>query len=135
MVFRTVSGALALTAAGLIMAAGTPAHAEAQPAPTRATWSHGSAAATVNSDGSLSNGTNIRRTWRTGTGRYCVQLGYSVDSRRSFIQLTPREARRLPHVVYRRPSVTCPQHNTVTVNVYDTSTGRLSNGGFDLLAL
>ncbi|MEV0622048.1 hypothetical protein AB0I81_52635 [Nonomuraea sp. NPDC050404] len=137
MLRRSVSAAFALTFAGLITAAISPAHAEFQAAHTPATASHGSvAAAIINADGSLNNATNVRKSWRASTGRYCVQLDSSVDAPYSLIQLTPRDERRLPHIAYRNPSATCWwHHNTVAVNVYDTNTGRLANGGFDFLAL
>ncbi|SEG99746.1 hypothetical protein SAMN05444920_11422 [Nonomuraea solani] len=136
MLRRTVSGAFALTVAGFIAAATSPAHAESQAAHARSSTPYGSAAAIINANGSLNNGTNVRRSWRAGTGRYCVQLASSVDAAYSLIQLTPRDARRLPHIAYRNPSATCWRHsNTIAVNVYDTNTGRLANGGFDLLAL
>ncbi|MGP3962066.1 hypothetical protein ACTWPT_39365 [Nonomuraea sp. 3N208] len=35
--------------------------------------------------------------------------------------------------VYGSPWATCGQHNTVTVNVYNPSTGRLADGSFDLV--
>ncbi|GAA3157251.1 hypothetical protein AB0K18_36730 [Nonomuraea sp. NPDC049421] len=131
MLRRTVSGAFALTVAGLITAAASPALAESQsPADF-----YDSAAAIINSDGSLNNGTNVVRSWRAGTGRYCVQLDHSVSAPHTLIQLTPREPRRLPNIAYRNPSTTCYRHNTITVTVYDTNTGQLANGGFDLLAI
>ncbi|MEV0385727.1 hypothetical protein [Nonomuraea sp. NPDC050643] len=136
MLRRTVSGAFALTVAGFIAAAVSPAHAEVQGAHKQASTYYASAAAIINADGSLNNGTNVLRAWRAGTGHYCVKLDPSVDAPHSLILLTSREPRRLPHIAYRNPSETCWRHsNTITVNVYDTNTGRLANGGFDLLAL
>ncbi|WP_043625514.1 hypothetical protein [Nonomuraea candida] len=135
MLRRTVSGAFALTVAGLITAAASPAHAESRAAQTRAATYYDSAAAIINADGSLNNGVNVVKSWRASTGRYCVQLDSSVSAPYALIQLTPRDARRLPHIAYRNPSSTCSRHNTITVHVYDTNTGHLANGGFDLLAL
>lgn len=40
---------------------------------------------------------------------------------------------RHPSPVYGSPWATCGQHNTVTVNVYNPSTGHLADGGFDLV--
>ncbi|MFC5834465.1 hypothetical protein [Nonomuraea insulae] len=136
MLRRTVSGAFALTVAGLIAAAVSPAHAEIRGAHTRAATFSATAAAIINSDGSLNKGLNVVSSWRAATGRYCVRLASSVQAPSALVLLTPREPRRVPHIAYRNPSATCSgQNNTITVHVYDTNTGHLANGGFDLLAL
>ena len=131
MLRRTVSGAFALTVAGLIAAAASPAQAES----TSPADFYDTAAAIINSDGSLNNGTNVVRSWRAGTGKYCIQLSHHGSAPHTLIQLTPREPRRLPSIAYRNPSATCWRHNTITVNVHNTTTGALADGGFDLLAL
>jgi hypothetical protein len=135
MLRRTVSGACALAVAGLITAAVSPAHAETPASKARAASFFDTAAAIVNSDGSLNKGTNVLKSWRAATGRYCIQFDTAVSAPDLLIQLTPREPRRLPHIAYRNPSTTCWHQNTITVNVYDTNTGHPANGGFDLLAL
>ncbi|MFC4116387.1 hypothetical protein [Nonomuraea zeae] len=122
---RTVAGGLALAAAGLVLASGSAANAD-----VRAPYAR--AAAIVDSDGELNNGKNIIKTWRAATGQYCVQVDYDVDVRDAVIQITPRYALRLPHIAYRNPSPSCHKANTISVNVYNTSTGRLADGGFDL---
>ncbi|MEU8360174.1 hypothetical protein AB0C27_29595 [Nonomuraea sp. NPDC048882] len=135
MLRRTVSGVFALTVAGLIAAAVSPAHAEQSGAHARPASFYDSAAAIVNADGTLNRGTNVVRSWLAETGRYCVQLAHPVSAPDALIQLTPRDPRRLPHIAYRNPSASCDHENTITVHVYDTNTGRLADGGFDLLAI
>ncbi|MEV0384889.1 hypothetical protein [Nonomuraea sp. NPDC050643] len=121
----TLAGALVLAASGLILAASPAAHAD-----LRAPYAR--AGAIVDADGKLNNGKNVIDSWRAGVGRYCVRVAYDVDVTEALIQITPRNARRLPHIAYRNPSSTCKHDNTITVNVYDTNTGRLADSGFDL---
>jgi hypothetical protein len=84
-------------------------------------------------DGQLNNGKNVVKTWRAGTGRYCVTVDERIDAGGALIQITPRNALRLPHIAYRNKSANCHyEENTISVNVYSTSTGRLADGGFDL---
>ncbi|MEU5864229.1 MULTISPECIES: hypothetical protein [unclassified Nonomuraea] len=123
--FRGIlAGGLALSAASLIMT-GPAAYADLQAPYARA-------AAIVDADGELNNGKNILKTWRASTGRYCVMVDKHVTTSAAVIQITPRAPRRLPFIAYRSPSATCHETNTITVGVYDTSTGRLADGGFDL---
>ncbi|MCK2212274.1 hypothetical protein MF672_000450 [Actinomadura sp. ATCC 31491] len=127
MLRRALAGCLALAAAGLVTAAGTAAHAD-----LRAPFAR--AAAIVDPDGSLVDGKNVYRSWRSGTGQYCVQVAHYVDTMEALIQITPRHAGRLPHIAYRFPSAQCSnQTNTVAVNVTSTHSGHLADGGFDLL--
>ncbi|MGI5282127.1 hypothetical protein ACQEVF_02240 [Nonomuraea polychroma] len=84
---------LTLAATGLVMAAGPAAQAE-----LRAPYAR--AAAIVESDGTLTNGKNVTRSWRLGVGRYCVQVARGVDVTGSLMQVGSRQALRLPHVVY-----------------------------------
>ncbi|MCF6476281.1 hypothetical protein FAF44_49270 [Nonomuraea sp. MG754425] len=128
---RTVSCAFALAAAGLIAAAVSPAHAESRAANAISD----AAAGIINADGSLNNGLNIVRSWRADVGRYCVQLAPAVSAAGGLIQLTPRDPRRLPHIAYRDTSPICGTQNTITIDVYNSSTGRPADGGFDLLVL
>ncbi|GAA4964285.1 hypothetical protein HD597_003531 [Nonomuraea thailandensis] len=126
MLRRALAGCLTLAATGLATIAGPAAHADFK-AP------YAQAAAIIDADGSLNEGKNVVKSWRAGTGRYCVQLSHHVDARDSVVQLTPRHALRLPHIAYRHPSATCRLDNTITVNVYSTHTSRLADSGFDLL--
>ncbi|SEH01827.1 hypothetical protein SAMN05444920_12278 [Nonomuraea solani] len=122
----TLAGALALVATGgILVAAGPAAHADL--------WApYARAGAIVDADGKLNNGKNVIDSWRAGTGKYCVRVAYDVDVAKALIQITPRNARRLPHIAYRNKSATCKRDNTVAVHVYDTTHGRLADGGFDL---
>ena len=122
----TLACGLALAAAGLVLT-GPAAYADND---LRAPYAR--AAAIVDADGHLNNGKNVDKSWRAGTGRYCVRLDDRVDAGGAVIQITPRNALRLPHIAYRNKSWTCHEDNTITVNVYSTSTGRLADGGFDL---
>ncbi|QYC44125.1 hypothetical protein Nocox_32770 [Nonomuraea coxensis DSM 45129] len=128
MLRRALAGCLALAAAGLVTtAAGSAAHADLKAPFARA-------GAVVGLDGSLIDGKNIYRTWRSATGQYCVQVAHFVDTMEALIQITPRHAARLPYIAYRFPSTQCSnQPNTITVSVVSTDTGRLADGGFDLL--
>nr|SBO97125.1 hypothetical protein BN4615_P6641 [Nonomuraea gerenzanensis] len=116
---------MALAAAGLVVAVTPVAHAD------RGT-SYLRAAAIIDANGRLNSEKNVDKSWRAGVGQYCVQVDHHIKVSRSLILLTPRHARRLPHIAYRNPSSTCSRQNTITVNVYDTNTGHLADGGFDL---
>ncbi|MBB6547212.1 hypothetical protein [Nonomuraea rubra] len=126
MLRRALAGCLMLAAAGLATVAAPAAHADFKAPYARA-------AAIIDADGSLNESKNVVRSWRAGTGRYCVQLAHHIDAREALIQLTPRHMLRLPYIAYRHPSATCRDDNTITVNVYSTHTSRLADSGFDLL--
>ncbi|MER7368228.1 hypothetical protein ACI2LC_33435 [Nonomuraea wenchangensis] len=127
MLRRALAGCLALAAAGLVTITGTAAHADLKAPFARA-------GAVVALDGRLMDGKNVHRTWRSATGNYCVQVAYFVNTTDALIQLTSRTAARLPYIAYRFPSTQCGnQPNTVAVSVINTNTGRLADGGFDLL--
>ncbi|TMR22558.1 hypothetical protein ETD86_11240 [Nonomuraea turkmeniaca] len=119
------AGGLALAATGLVMTVGPAAHADL-------TAPYARAGAIVDANGKLGSGKNVLRSWRAGVGRYCVEVASKVDTSEALIQITPRQALRLPHIVYRSKSATCHHDNTISINVYNTSTGRLADGGFDL---
>jgi hypothetical protein len=122
----TLACGVALAAAGLVLT-GPAAYGD-----TDLTAPYARAAAIVDADGALNNGKNVVTSWRVSTGRYCVQIDRRVAASGGLVQLTPRAPRRLPFVAFRSPSSICSASNTVTVGVYDTSSGRLADGGFDL---
>ncbi|MEW9552179.1 hypothetical protein [Nonomuraea sp. NPDC050783] len=128
MLRRALAGCLALAAAGLVTtAAGTAAHAD-----IRAPFAR--AAAIVDPDGALIDEKNVYRSWRSGTGQYCVQVAHYVDTREALIQLTPRHVGRLPFIAYRFPSEQCGrQINTIAVEVISVRSGSRVDGGFDML--
>jgi hypothetical protein len=129
MLRRTLAGGFALAATGLALIAGPAAHADLE-FDLKAPYAR--VAAIVDADGRLNIGKNVLKTWRAGTGRYCVQVEHFVDVREAVIQITPRHALRLPYIAYRNPSETCHRVNTITVNVYDPHTAELADSGFDL---
>lgn len=118
-------------AGGVVLAAGLVLTGPAAYADVTAPYAR--AGAIVDPDGQLNNGKNVVKTWRAGTGRYCVKVDERIDTGDALIQITPRNALRLPHIAYRNRSATCHhEDNTITVNVYSTSSGRLADSGFDL---
>ncbi|MEV4074462.1 hypothetical protein ACGFJC_08405 [Nonomuraea fuscirosea] len=125
MLRHSLAGGLVLAAASCFLAAGSVAHADIYAPYARA-------GAIVDADGGLNNYKNVISSERVATGRYCVEVSHKVDVTGALIQITPRDARRLPHIAYRNPSPTCEGHNTLAVHVYDTSTGHLADGGFDV---
>ncbi|MGW0808643.1 hypothetical protein [Nonomuraea sp. NPDC002799] len=118
-----------LAVTGLVLATGPAAHAELYAPYARA-------AAIVDADGVLNNFKNVEATKRVATGTYCVRVKSNVHVADAVILVTSREPRRLPSIAYRNPSATCYHHaNTIAIQVTNTSTGRLDNGGFDLAIL
>lgn len=124
MLRHTLTGGFAL-AVGCVLAAGPVAHADIYAPYARA-------AAIVDADGRLNNFKNVISSSRVGPGRYCVRVAKSVTVKSALIQITPRDALRLPHIAYRGPSPTCGERNTLTVHVYDVDTTHLADGGFDV---
>ncbi|MFG2074334.1 hypothetical protein SAMN05421874_103248 [Nonomuraea maritima] len=125
---HTLASGLVLAATSLVMA-GAPAVADVYAPYARA-------GAIIDADGTLNNAKNITSARRVAVGSYCVEVAETVNAANAIIQLTPRHARRLPHIAYRNPSALCGQtNNTVAVQVYSTVTNQLADSGFDLAIL